>query len=85
MGEETNKLLVDSISEMRELVIENNASIRELKGELREFKGHVMGRVERLEKKEGERGKNLATIVSLLISLGALAVSITVNFFKGGK
>jgi uncharacterized protein (UPF0305 family) len=86
MSEVTNKILVDSITEMRELVIENNASIREMKGEMKEFKEHVMGRVERLEKKEGEQSKNMATIVSLLISSGALAVSIIVNFFRhGGK
>jgi hypothetical protein len=37
VGNETQKLLIDSVTEMRELVIENNAAIRELRGEFREF------------------------------------------------
>ncbi|AEF86695.1 hypothetical protein TREPR_2103 [Treponema primitia ZAS-2] len=75
MGEELQRLLVDTIAEMREL-----------KGELREFKKHVMGRVEKLEKKEGERRGDLKATVSVLIAAAALAVSIIVNFFRhGGK
>jgi hypothetical protein len=87
MGDETQKIIVDSIAELRELVIENNATIGEMRGEFREFKRNVIDRVDHLEKKEGERGKNTATILSLLISTGALAVSIVVNFFRhgGGK
>ncbi|MFP3041738.1 hypothetical protein LQZ19_07935 [Treponema primitia] len=75
MGEELQRLLVDTIAEMKEL-----------KGELREFKIHVMGRVEKLEKKEGEQSRNLFSTLSLLVSSAALAVSIIINFFKpGGK
>jgi hypothetical protein len=86
MGDETQKIILDSIAEMRELVIENNAAIGEMRGDFREFKRTVTDRVDRLEKKEGERGKNTATVLSLLISTGALAVSIVVNFLKhGGK
>jgi hypothetical protein len=82
MGEEAQKIILDNIAEMRELVIENNAAIGEMRGEFREFKDHVIGRVERLEKKAGARGKHTTTIVSLLISSAALAVSVIVNFFK---
>jgi hypothetical protein len=71
MGEELQRLLVDTIAEMREL-----------KGELREFKVHVMGRVEKLEKQERERRGDLKATVSVLIAGAALAVSIIVNFFK---
>ncbi|AEF82712.1 hypothetical protein TREAZ_1041 [Leadbettera azotonutricia ZAS-9] len=66
----------------RRLLVENTAEMRELKGQLREFKEHVMGRVEKLEKKEAERNKEQLSVVSVFISLAALAVSIIVNFFK---
>ncbi len=70
----------------RRLIVETLAEMRELKGEMREFKEHVIGRVERLEKKEAERSKERMTVISVLISSAALAVSIIVNFFKtGGK
>ena len=59
--------------------------MRELKGELREFKIHVIGRVERLEKKEGERSKERMSLVSVLVASAALAVSIIVNFFRHGR
>ena len=41
----------------RQLIVETLAEMKELKGEMREFKEHVIGRVEKLEKKEGERSK----------------------------
>ena len=70
----------------RRLIIETLAEMKELKGEMKEFKEHVIERVRRLEKKEAERGKERLTVVSVLISSVALAVSIIVNFFRhGGK
>ena len=69
--------------EDRRLMNETNARMRELIGEMREFKQHVIGRVERLEKKEAERSKERLTVISVLISTAALAVSIIVNFFRG--
>jgi hypothetical protein len=73
-------------NEDRRLLVENTAEMRELKGELREFKEHVMGRVIRLETKEVDRSKELKTTISLIIAAGALAVSIIVNFLRhGGK
>ena len=68
----------------RKLLVETLAEMRELKGEMKEFKEHVIGRVEKLEKKEAERGKEKLTVVSILISAAALTVSIIVNFFKHG-
>jgi hypothetical protein len=68
----------------RRLLVETLAEIRELKGEMKEFKKHVIGRVEKLEKKEGEHSRNVVATVSLLISAGALLVSIVVNFIKSG-
>jgi hypothetical protein len=41
MTNEDKRLFMETISEMKEL-----------KGEMREFKEHVIGRVQRLEKKE---------------------------------
>ena len=73
-------------NEDRRLIVETLGEMRELKGEMKEFKEHVIGRVSALEKKETEKTKNLVAVFSLLISTSALAVSVIVNFFKhGGK
>ncbi|MDR0288029.1 MAG: hypothetical protein LBI03_10050 [Clostridiales bacterium] len=72
-------------NEDRRLIVETLGEMRELKGEMKEFKEHVIGRVQRLEKKEGEQVKERISIVAVLISGMALAVSIIVNFFKGVK
>jgi uncharacterized membrane protein (DUF106 family) len=72
-------------TEDRRLIVETISEIKELKGEMREFKEHVMGRVEKLEKKESERGKAAISLISILISGAALAVSIIINFFRGGN
>ena len=73
MKEEDKWLFVESIQKTSELI-----------GELKEFKIHVIGRVEKLEKKEAERGKERISIFSLLIAAAALAISIIVNFFRNG-
>jgi len=74
----------DMNSEDRKLLVETLAEMRELKGEMKEFKEHVIGRVEKLEKKEAEQIKEKLSVVSVLISGMALAVSIIVNFIKNG-
>ena len=71
-------------NEDRQLIVETLGEMRELKGQMREFKEHVIGHVEKLEKKEGERNKERISFVSILISAAALAVSIIVNFFRNG-
>jgi L-lactate utilization protein LutB len=68
----------------RNLIVETLAEMRELKGEMREFKTHVIGRVEKLEKKEAEKSKERISVLSMLIATAALAVSIIVNFIKHG-
>jgi len=69
----------------RNLLVETISEIKELKGEMREFKTHVINRVENLEKKEIEQAKVRLNIFAVLISAAALAVSIIVNFFRGAK
>jgi hypothetical protein len=70
----------------RRLLIESIAEMRELKGEMREFKEHFKGRLEALEKKEGERKKDARSVLSLAVASAALAVNIIVSFFRhGGK
>ena len=69
----------------RALIVETLGEMKELKGEMKEFKEHVIGRVQRLEKKESERSKERTSVIAVLISGTALAVSIIVNFFKGIK
>jgi L-lactate utilization protein LutB len=71
-------------NEDRRLIVETLAEMKELKGEMKEFKEHVIERVSRLEKKEAERGKERLGVMSVLISSAALAVSVIVNFFKSG-
>ena len=73
MNDEDKRLFIESIAEMREL-----------KGQMKEFKEHVIARVLRLEKKEGERSKERLSVISVLIASAALAVSIIVNFFRHG-
>ena len=67
----------------RQLIVETLAEMKELKGEMREFKEHVIGRVQRLEKKEAEKGKERISIISVIIASAALLVSLIVNFFTG--
>jgi len=69
----------------RRLIVETLAEMKELKGEMKEFKNHVIGRVDKLERKEGEKSKERISVISILISCAALIVSIIVNFFRGGK
>jgi L-lactate utilization protein LutB len=76
---------VNMTNEDRQLIVETLGEMRELKGEMREFKEHVIGRVEKLERKEGERSKERISIAAVLISSAALAVSIIANFLKGWK
>jgi hypothetical protein len=70
--------------EDRRLIVETLGEMRELKGEMGEFKKHVIERVQRLEKKEMEHAKKTASVLSLLISGAALAVSIIANFLRQG-
>ena len=68
----------------RSLIVETLGEMRELKGEMKEFKEHVIGRVQQLEKKESERGKERTSILSVIVAIAALAVTIIVNFFRNG-
>jgi hypothetical protein len=73
-------------NEDRRLIVETLGEMRELKGEMQEFKEHVIERVQRLEKKEADRDKERLATISVLISSAALAVSVIVNFLmNGGK
>ena len=72
-------------NEDRRLFLETISEMKELKGEMREFKEHAIGRVQRLERKDSERSKEHISIISLLISGAALAVTIIVNFIRGGR
>jgi len=69
----------------RLLFVETLAEMRELKGEMREFKEHVFSRVEKLETKESERGKEKMAVISVIIAFLALAVNFVFNFYMRGK
>ena len=68
----------------KRLIVEMVGEMRELKGEMKEFREHVIWRVEKLENKEGDRSKVKLAIISVLISAAALAVSVIINFFRHG-
>ena len=72
-------------NEDRRLIVETLAEMKELKGEMREFKEHVIGRVEKLEKKEGERSKEHTSVISVIIAFAALMVSVIVNVFRHSR
>jgi len=73
-------------NEDRRLIVETLGEMRELKGEMKEFKEHVIGRVQKLEKKEGERSKERLSVFSVIIASLALLVNFIFNFIKhGGK
>jgi hypothetical protein len=82
-NDKTNRQGGNMTSDDRKLIVETLAEMKELKGQMKEFKEHVIGRVEKLEKREGERSKERLSFIAVLISGAALAVSIIVNFFKG--
>jgi hypothetical protein len=84
MKPKSNVRREEMTNEDRRLIVETLGEMRELKGEMKEFKEHVIERVQRLEKKEGEQTKNLFSVLSLMISGTALAVSVIVNFFRNG-
>jgi hypothetical protein len=68
--------------EDRKLLVETLAEMRELRGELTEFKLHVMGRVERLEKRAWESNRTLFSVLSIIASVAALIVSVAGNFIR---
>ena len=73
-------------NEDRRLIVETLGEMKELKGEMREFKEHVIERVQKLEKKEGERSKERLSVFSVIIASLALLVNFIFNFIKhGGK
>ena len=77
---------IDMNNDDRHLIVETLGEMRQLKGEMKEFREHVIGRVEKLEKKEAERSKERTSVLSVLISAAALTVAIIANFFRhGGK
>ena len=75
---------MDMNNDDRRLLVETLGEMRQLKGEMKEFREHVIGRVERLEKKESEQGKERISVISILISGAALTVAIIANFFRNG-
>ena len=68
----------------RRLIVETLAEMRELKGEMKEFKENVVERVQKLEKKEGERSKERLSLISVLIAFFALAMNFIVHFIRNG-
>jgi len=71
-------------SDEKKLIVETLCEMRGLKGEMKEFKEHVIYRVESLESKEAERSKEHYSVISILIAAAALAVTIIINFFRTG-
>ena len=86
MRNKTNRQGGSMTNEDRRLIVETLGEMRELKGEMREFKEHFVERVQKLEKKEGERSKERLSVLSVIIASLALLVNFIFNFIKhGGK
>jgi len=51
----------------KKLIVETLGEMRELKGEMREFKEHVIHRVEILEKKEAEQTRERISVFSMYV------------------
>jgi len=73
------------LREFKEKMIEFKGEMMEFKGEMTEFKQYAKRQFEKIEKKECEQKKDRYSFVAILISGAALAVTIIINFFKGGK
>ena len=70
----------------RALIVETLGEMRQLQGEMKEFKEHVIGRVQSLEKKEAEKSKERISVLSVVVATAALIVSVIAHFFiHGGK
>jgi hypothetical protein len=77
--EKAQEALMEISKELHQLT----AEFREHMGEFREFKQHAMGRVEKLEKNEGERGGKVKSTIGVVLSAIAIAITIIVNFMRG--
>jgi len=77
--------MIDMNNDDRHLIVETLGEMRQLKGEMKEFREHVIGRVEKLERKEADRSKERTSVLSVLISAAALTVAIITNFFRNGR
>jgi len=75
----------DMTVEDRRVMLETLSEVKELKGEMREFKSHVISRFENLEKNEGEGKKNRISVVAIFISIMSFIAMIIINLFKGAK
>jgi hypothetical protein len=84
MRRKTDRQGATMTNDDRRLMVETLAEMKELKGEMREFKVNVIDRVEKLENKEGEKSKERLSVFSILIAGAALAVTIIINFFRNG-
>jgi hypothetical protein len=71
MNDEDRRLFTESIAEMRGL-----------KGELKEFKLHILDRIKRLEINEGKRGQSTLATISVIIAAGALLIGFIANFCR---
>jgi hypothetical protein len=84
MRRKTDRQGANMTNEDRRLMVETLAEMKELKGEMREFKVNVIDRVEKLENREGEKSKERLSVFSILIAGAALVVTIIINFVRNG-
>jgi hypothetical protein len=71
MNDEDRRLFTESIAEMRGL-----------KGELKEFKVHILDRIKWLESNEGKRGQVTLSTISVIVAAVALLVGFIAQFCK---
>jgi hypothetical protein len=71
MNDEDRRLFTESIAEMRGL-----------KGELKEFKVHILDRIKRLESNEAQRGQVTLSTISVIVAAVALLIGCISQFYK---
>jgi hypothetical protein len=69
--------------EDRRLFTESIAEMRGLKGELKEFKVHILDRIKRLESNEGKRGQVTLSTISVIVAAAALLAGWISKLFGG--
>jgi hypothetical protein len=85
MRRKTDKQGATMTNEDRRLIVETLGEMRQLKGEMKEFKEHVIGRVQRLEKKETERGREKLSVISIFIAGVSVFVTLIINLFRNWR
>jgi len=71
-------------NEDRKLLVETLAEMKELKGEMKEFKEHVIGRVVKLENKEAARNRERVAVIGAIVAILTLLFNVMWKMMSDG-